>query len=256
MSAVELLILIIIFFLTSVIGVVTGGNSLITVPAMLQFGVEPHVAVATNMLALTSLSAGGTLPFIGKNLIPRRRLPVLIVLTLAGSIGGALLLLVVPSKAMPLIISIFMITVAIFSVIKRDAGLVQTNAGPSRVAEISGYITTFVLGVYGGFFSGGYVTLLTAAYVTLFGMTFLEAVATTKLINIFSSLVATLIFMQRGLVDYKLGIILSISMFIGAVIGARVTLKLSNMWIRRIFISTVIALALKMLFYDFILKYL
>ena len=38
---VEVIALIIIFFVTSVVGVVTGGNSLITVPVMLSFGIEP-----------------------------------------------------------------------------------------------------------------------------------------------------------------------------------------------------------------------
>ena len=41
-----------------------GRTSLITVPVMLQFGIEPHVAVATNMLALIFLSLGGTLPLL------------------------------------------------------------------------------------------------------------------------------------------------------------------------------------------------
>jgi hypothetical protein len=35
-----------------------------TVPVMLSFGFEPHVAVATNLLALIFLSLGGTLPFL------------------------------------------------------------------------------------------------------------------------------------------------------------------------------------------------
>jgi hypothetical protein len=59
----ELVALIVIFFLTSVIGVVTGSNSLITVPAMLAFGIEPRVALATNMFGLMFMSLGGTLPF-------------------------------------------------------------------------------------------------------------------------------------------------------------------------------------------------
>ena len=41
---VEVIALIIIFFVTSVVGVVTGGNSLITVPVMLSFGIEPRTA--------------------------------------------------------------------------------------------------------------------------------------------------------------------------------------------------------------------
>ena len=61
----SLLILVLIFFVTGVVGVVTGSNSLIAVPAMFQFGIEPRVAIATNMFALTFMAMGGTLPFLG-----------------------------------------------------------------------------------------------------------------------------------------------------------------------------------------------
>lgn len=251
MNTIQLLLLIAIFFLTSVISVITGSTSLITVPVMLQLSIEPRIALATNMLALTFMSVGGTLPFIGKKAIDRSRLPIIILLTLLGSIIGALLVLVVPSKSMPLIISILMIVVAVFSITNRNTGIVSKIEKPSSIAEIGGYVATFVLGVYGGFFSGGYVTMLTAAYVSLFRMTFVQAIANTKFINIFSSLIATIIFFTQGIVDYQLGIILSITMFIGGVVGSRVALKLSNIWLRRIFLTTVIALALKTLL-DFV----
>ena len=249
MTILQLFILVTIFFLTSIISVVTGSTSLITVPAMFQFGIEPRTALATNMLALTFMSVGGTLPFLGKSAIDLHRVPRMIVLTLVGSLLGALLVLIVPSKALLPIISILMIAVVIFSIAKGDAGVVQASRKPSRVMEFGGYMATFMLGIYGGFFSGGYVTLLTASYVTLFRMTFVEAIATTKLINVFSSLVATIVFIVRGLVDYKLGIILSITMFIGGIIGSHFALKLSNIWLRRIFLITVITLALKTLLF-------
>ena len=50
MTTYALIILVAVFFATSVVGVVTGSNSLIAVPVMFQFGIEPRVAVATNML--------------------------------------------------------------------------------------------------------------------------------------------------------------------------------------------------------------
>lgn len=256
MTPLQLLALLAIFFLTSIVSVVTGSTSLITVPAMLQFGIEPRSAVATNMLALTFMSVGGSLSFRGKNMMDRRRLPLLIVLTLAGSVLGALLLLVIPSRIMPLILPVLMVAVAVCSVVKRDAGVVPAERKPSRGAEVAGYVATFVLGVYGGFFSGGYVTLLTAMCVALFGMTFLQAVVTTKLLNIFSSLVATLIFMWRGLVDYRLGVLLGIIMFVGALVGGDITVRLSNLWLRRIFLVAVVTLALKILLYDFLFKLL
>lgn len=243
MTDIQILTLTVVFLGASVISVITGSTSLITVPVMLQFGVAPHTAVATNMLALTLMSIGGTLPFVGKRVIDTRRLPLLIGLTLAGSIVGALLVLIVPSNSMPLIISISMIAVAVFSIANRDAGVFPAVGMPSQVAEIAGYAATFILGIYGGFFSGGYVTLLTAAYVMLFRMTFVQAIATTKLVNVFSSLVATLIFMLHGIVNYKLGIILGITMFIGGIIGGRIVLRLSNIWLQRIYITVVTILA-------------
>ena len=95
----------------------------------------------------------------------------------------------------------------------------------------AGYAAAFALGVYGGFFSGGYVTLLTAADVALFGMTFVEAIGVTKLTNVFSSLVATLVFMWRGLIDYRLGLLLGAAMFVGALAGGRPATRLSNLWL-------------------------
>lgn len=239
MTPLQLLPLIAIFLGASVISVITGSTSLITVPVMLQFGIEPRTALATNMFALTFMSIGGTLPFIGKGIIKTERLPLLIILTLIASILGALLVLIIPSKSMPLIISISMIVVATLSIINRNAGVTPTDKIPSQLGEIFGYVATFLLGIYGGFFSGGYITLLTAAYVMLFRMTFVQAIATTKFINIFSSLSATLIFMFQGVVDYKLGAILGLTMFIGGIIGGRISLKLSNVWLQRIYLTAV-----------------
>jgi uncharacterized membrane protein YfcA len=252
MSIAEWVALLSLFFVTSVVGVVTGSNSLITVPVMFQFGIEPRVAVATNMFGLTFMSVGGALPFVGKNAIDRKRLPKLVALTLAGSTLGALLILIIPSRTLPLIVSLSMLGVALFSTLKKGAGV--RRGEPSCRETFTAYLLTFALGVYGGFFSGGYVTMLTAVYVAFFGMTFIEAVSITKVINIFSSLIATLIFMWRDLIDYKLGVALAFVMFAGAFVGGRLALRMNNLLLRRIFLTTVVALALKILLYDFLWK--
>jgi uncharacterized protein len=246
----KLTILIAVFFFTSVVSVVTGSTSLITVPVMITLGIEAHVAVATNMLALTFMSVGGSLPFMGKGVLSRSRLLPSIVLTMIGSALGALLLLTVPLKRLQITIAVAMIGVAIFSVLNKNLGAASHDAPASRAGLVAGYAVTFLLAVYGGFFSGGYVTLLTAAFVLLFGMTFLQAVATTKVINVFSSGVATLIFVWRGVLDIKLGVILGVSMFLGALLGSRIVLLLSTLWLRRIFIAAVLGLAIKMLFFQ------
>lgn len=245
-----LIVLIIVFFLTSVIGVVTGSNSLIAVPVMFQFGVEPRVAVATNMFGLVFMSIGGTIPFLRQGKIEFGKVTPLVAITLVGSAVGAAIVGVITGDTIKLIVSIAMIAVVIFTLVKRNTGIEQYQA-VSTGAKVLAFILTFLLGIYGGLYSGGYVTLLTPTLVAFYGMTYSESVANTKFINVFSSAIATIVFMWQGLVDYKLGAILGITMFLGAYAGAYFVTKLNDIWIRRIFLTAALLLAIKTL-YDFI----
>ena len=250
LSISALILLILLFFITSAIGVVTGSNTLITVPVMFQFGIDPKVAVATNMFGLTFMAIGATIPFLRQGAIDTKRVSPLILLTVAGSAIGALLVGFISDKTMPIIVSVSMIVVCVFTLIKRDAGVAKTET-VSRNSLIITYILTFLLGIYGGLYSGGYVTMLTASFVAFLGMTFTESVASTKIINVFSSLIATIIFMWQGLVDYKLGVILAVTMFVAAYAGANIVTKLNDVWLKRIFLLTVLILAIKTIF-DFV----
>ncbi len=247
MTVAKLLILVAVFFLTSLVSVVTGSTSLITVPVLIAVGVEAHIAIATNMLALTFLSAGGSIPFIGKGIIHRRGLPLFIGLTVVGSTMGALLVLRVPARAVQL-------TLAGALIVATGVLLIRPNFESTKIAQrtsggwkFSGHAATFLLAVYGGSFSGGYVTMLTAAFVVFFGMSLLKSVATTKVVNFFSSAVATIVFFLRGTVNWKLGIALGLVMFFGALIGSRTSMRVSPEWLRRIFVFAVLGMALKMI---------
>jgi uncharacterized membrane protein YfcA len=203
------------------------------------------------MFGLTFMNVGATIPFLRSGIIDRRKVTPLVFITLLASALGALLVLWITPANIKLLVSVAMIVVTIFTLVKRDAGI----AGAAKIstgATVLTYVLTFALGVYGGLYSGGYVTMLTAALVAFFGMTFTESVASTKLINIFSSAIATLIFMWQGLVDYRLGAVLAVTMFAGAYIGAHTVTKLSDVWLKRIFIGAVLILAVKTLA-DFVL---
>ena len=246
MPAAKLVILIAVFFFTALVSVVTGSTSLITVPVLIAFGIETHVAIATNMLALTFMSAGGSIPYVGKGIISRELLPSLVGLTLVGSAIGALVMLRVPTRAVQLTIVAAMIAAVALTLTKSGSGLAK-NPSRSATLRFAGYAATFLLAIYGGFFSGGYVTMLTPTFVFFFGITFLESVATTKVVNFFSSGIASLVFLWRGTLNWKLGIVLGLAMFLGAVCGSRISMKLSAVWLLRIFIAVVLGMALKML---------
>jgi uncharacterized protein len=227
--------------------VVTGSTSLITVPVMISMGMDPRVAIATNMLALTFMSLGGSVPFVRRGAIRWRELPLSILLTVVGSAVGALVVLAVSVKQLEICIAVATLAMTVFTLAKRDLGVRTEEDRVSAASIFAGYAVTFLLAIYGGFFSGGYVTMLTAVFVIMFGMTLLQAVATTKVVNVFSSAVATLVFFRHGIVDVRLGLVLGVTMFFGALLGGRIALWLSAVWLRRIFIVAVLGLAVRML---------
>src|SRR6187455_1153620 len=102
MSTVELIFLIVLFFVTSAIGVITGGNSLITVPVMFAVGINEKTAVATNMFGLTFMAIGGAIPFLRQGAVDVKRLSPMIILTVIGSATGAAIVGLVTNEAIKL----------------------------------------------------------------------------------------------------------------------------------------------------------
>ena len=242
-----LIILVVLFFLTSIVGVVTGSNSLVTVPVMFQFGIDEKIAIATNMFGLTFMAIGGTIPFVRQGSIDVRKLSPLIILTIIGSALGALLVGLITNQSIKIIVSVAMIVIVIFTIVRREK---PSEAGASEFPKHFSVLllfATFLLAIYGGLYSGGYVTVLTAVLIAFGGMSYAGSIGATKLINVFSSGIATLVFIWQGLVDYTLGIVLAVAMFAGAYVGAHFATKLNEVWLRRIFLATVLLLAIKTL---------
>lgn len=250
-----LILLTFLFFATSVVGVVTGSNSLVTVPVMFQFGIDEKIAVATNMFGLTFMAVGGSIPFLRRRTVDLRRLAPMIGLTIIGSAIGAALVGVFTNLAIKMIVFVAMVVIVLFTVLHRDVPSDDAGSADASKARtgmpVLALSAAFLLAIYGGLYSGGYVTVLTSVLVAFSGMTFGQSIAATKVINVFSSGIATLVFMWQGLVDYKLGIILAVAMFAGAFIGAHFAARMNETWLRRIFLITVLLLAAKTLF-DFL----
>ena len=216
---------------------------------MILFGIPARTALATNMVTLTLLSAGGVLPFLRGKELDRPRAPGLIALTAAGSAIGALLVFLVPAGILPLIIPIAMILVLAFLLSNSRQGLNQISV-PSRARVRAGYAVAFVLAIYGGFFSGGYVTMLIAACVFFLGYSFLRALAMSRLMNIASSSIASSVFAWHGAIEWKLAISMGCVAFAGALAGAHWARRVPERLLRLMFATAVAALALKSLLFD------
>src|SRR4030095_13520169 len=213
MSVSTLIFLILLFFVTSAIGVVTGGNSLITCAVMFAVGIDEKTAVATNMFGLTFMAIGGAIPFLRQGRVDVKRLSPMIILPSIGSAFGAAIVGLVTNEAIKLVVAVAIFVVVVFSLVtgngrREKAETEQTDSkiaptsikgGVWSIWAIVGYVAVFLLAIYGGLYSGGYVTILTAVLITFFGMTYAGSIAATKVLNVFSSSIATAVFIYQGL---------------------------------------------------------
>src|SRR5580700_2760624 len=88
-----------LFFIAGIAGILNalaGGGSFISFPALLFTGVPPVQANATNTVALWPGLAASTFAYLKRLNVPRRLLIPLLVTSIAGGWGGALLLLKPP----------------------------------------------------------------------------------------------------------------------------------------------------------------
>ena len=200
------------------------------------------------MASLTLMSVGGVIPFLKGPELDRAKAPKLIVLTLLGSVIGAMLVFEVPAAWLPRIIPFAMLFMLAFLLMnpRMGSGITpHTEAAVTSGRRIrAGYFAMFLLAIYGGFFSGGYVTLLIAACVFFFRYSFLRAIVMARLMNVGSSLIATSIFAWHGAIDWKLAGITGAAAFAGGIAGAGLAGRISERLLRFVFMGAVAVLAL------------
>jgi len=246
MSLAGLLVLAAVSLVAAAIGAITGGNSLLTVPAMLLAGMDPKTAVATNMLTVTFLSAGAAARFVRERMIPPHPTAGLVMSAVPGSIAGAVIALAVREATLRTIISIAMLGMAVFIAAQPRFGAQRRPT--SDTLRGVGYVLMALWAIYGGMFSGGYTTVLTFACVMLFGTTLVEAVGLTKMVNFVGSAAATLWFLVQGRIDWPVGLAMSAGGLVGGWLGAHFAIRAGVEWVRRVFVAMVAALGVKLLF--------
>jgi hypothetical protein len=235
---------------TGALGAITGGNSLINVPLMIMVGMSPRQAVATNMFAVIFMTVSATARFAHARMLRAELLLPLGAITVATSAYGARLAVKLPETVVKLVVGISMAVLVVFIALYRNSAPVT----PTRARRWWVYVGTTLLGVYGGFFSGGYTTLMTVLCTVCFGLTMMESVAVTKPINLLSCLAASAVFFASGLIDLRIGLPLAAANLLGGWLGAHAALKGGDRFVRLLFLGTVAALALKLLVWDLILR--
>jgi len=234
-------VLVIVSFFAGVFGSITGGTSLLTVPVMLIAGMTASAAVATNMLVVTSLSIGSVFGFQRAGIAPRRPTLGLVLVSVPGSVLGACLALRMNELALRTAIAVALVGMTI--VLAFQPRMAARPRSPRRRGM--GYAAMALWAIYGGMYSGGYATVLTLACVFFFGLSVLEAIAVTKVVNLVGSLAATLLFAAQGRVQWGVGLAMSATALVGGWLGAHLALRWGPQTVRRLLFVAVASFGAK-----------
>ncbi|MBK0870042.1 MAG: sulfite exporter TauE/SafE family protein [Saccharopolyspora sp.] len=162
----ELVVLVVVGFLSGAINAVAGGGSLLVFPALLATGMPPLIANVTNSVAQGPGFVGAAVSQRADLGGARRRLVLTSVAAAIGSVIGCVLLLILPGAVfdavVPALIALSAVLMAFQNTIRRWLGQ-PAEGGPDRTWGLT--IGIFLASIYGGYFGGARSVIFIAVLV-------------------------------------------------------------------------------------------
>ncbi|AJQ95084.1 putative permease [Gynuella sunshinyii YC6258] len=145
---------------------------------------------------------------------------------------GAMSVSLIPKETMQIVVFILLITMAIYTFIKKDLGKTHQHLKGNSREIVKGIIFGGFIGFYDGLFGPGSGSFLIFLFVRGFGFDFLNASASAKLINMGTFTAALLFFIPSGNVLWNVGLLVAGCNILGAFVGVFLALRYGSDFIR------------------------
>jgi uncharacterized membrane protein YfcA len=228
-------------FAAGLLNAVAGGGSFFTLPALVFAGIAPIAANATSAVVLFPGYLGSVFGFRPELAAqPRPRLLRAGLVSAAGGLAGALLLLVTParlfSRAVPWLLLFATVLFASGPWLMRGR---RAGCGPSVPKDLG----LFAISVYGGYFNGGLGILLMAFYALTGEASIHRANAMKNLNSLVLSLTSVAAFIWAGIVVWPQALAMMAAAAAGGFLGARMARRLPASWVRGSVVATGLVMA-------------
>jgi uncharacterized membrane protein YfcA len=247
-SLAALLFLCLAAALAGAIDAVVGGGGLINVPALLLVapGGEPLFALATNKIASVVGTSAALRTYARQTTIDWSSALPMASAAFAGAVGGAAFAGALAPGVLNGVVLVAMIGVGLYTWRKPELGVAETSRF-TRFAQIGVMaLGGALIGFYDGLAGPGTGAFLVFLLVGVVGFAFLRASATAKVVNVATNLGALLYFIPAGKVLWGLGLVLAVCNLGGAVFGARLAVRRGSAFVRRVFLTVVVALVVSL----------
>lgn len=237
-------------FVSALVGSIAAGAGLVLVPALLFLGYPIHVVLGTSFIAGIGMFFGDMLVYQkNKNLgVTRKEMVTLAAIGLIGMIIGARIVIAVETEILSKIVGVLLIVLLILIFKKKDLGVSGKKVEGRNL--LFAHVAFFFTKVWSGFFNPGSGIFETYVRVRLYGYTFLQGKAATRLASIVSGIGAAVVFALSDLIDYRVAIVMFFGMFFGGIAGSLLAVKRGDAWVKPLLGIIIVVTAIKMLFFS------
>jgi len=230
------LLLIAAAFAAGAMNAVAGGGSFLSFPALVFSGVPSVVANATNSVALFPAALASAWAY--RHDFPKMEglsAKALLLVSVAGAIVGALLLVYTPERTFNALIPWLLLAATLLFAFGRKLTpklKAVVHFGPGTLLAVQ-----FLIAVYGGYFGGAMGIMMLAAY-ALFGLDDINSANALKtLMGGALNAVAVAVFIYAGKIEWVPALIMLASGVAGGYFGARVARGMNPNHVRAIIIA-------------------
>lgn len=227
--------------LATVVNVIAGGGGMIVLPALMALGLPADVANGTYRLGVVTQSIAGTAALNRAGKLETTSIVPILIPTVSGAIGGALLATWIPTELLKPIMLATMIFMAALIAFRKQTLIPPDGPSLNPTQAPRSFVGLFFAGVYGGFIQAGVGFLLLGVLVGTLRHNLITANALKLVVTLAFGTVALGIFVWAGLVSWAPAIVLAVASIVGARLGVRLMLKVPATGLRWFVFACVVA---------------
>lgn len=243
----EILGALLIGFASGLVGAISTGGGLISIPGLIFLGQSPITAIATTRLSAISGGVSALFKYHKGKAIAWHYLPIFMIISLIAGIIGPKLLIQINKDLVERLIGISMLIILPFLIFKKDFGTVKKKT--QRKHHLLGLFFLFLVMIYGTMFGAGGGIFLIAVLVYFFGLTVTESNATGTAMWLVGTTTALISYILHGEVNFILGLPLMLGALIGGYIGAHIALQKGTVWVKWFLVAVVALSSIKLILF-------
>ncbi|USD64361.1 TSUP family transporter [Vibrio sp. SCSIO 43136] len=242
-----LIVLALVAFAAGFIDAVAGGGGMLTVPALLSLGLPPHIALGTNKLAATFASSTAAFTYYKKRLFQPAFWYRAFIATLIGAVVGTFAVDAISTDWLEKVLPLIILLAAIYTLFQKSSAE-QGNQIATDCPKFpkKQWLQGFSLGFYDGVAGPGTGAFWTVSSMALYRVNILLASGLAKAMNFTSNFTSLITFAILGHINWVLGLTMGVCLMAGAYVGAHSAIKFGARFIRPVFVTVVMILAVKL----------